>query len=461
MTHPLEIAVRTAPWASGRARRRLRDVERALPEDPAAALTAAAQAIAAHERRVEREALLLYAGGNLPRPRVAAAHRALLSNQPSMGYAGDKFQAGLEALDVVEVTVSRQVANVMGATFAEIRPTSATLANLAVYSATAAPGETIAVLPGWAGGHLSHHEIGAAGIRGLRVVELPYDLRRLDVDPDALETLLAAERPRLVVVGASLMLHPHDLRPIADMAHAAGATLLYDASHVAGLIAEGRFQAPLADGADVMTFSTYKSFRGPAGGAIVSDDAELMERIAAAVYPGLTANYDIARLLPLGAAALEHHESAGTYADTCIGLAAALADALDAEGLDVVTCDRGRTSSHHVAVDVRRFGGGPQAARALAAANVLLSEIGLPGPDRDPAGAIRIGTQTIATQGFRAGEMAAVAAVIGAALRGGRSVDRLRDDVARIHRLRRGARDAHGSTTRPPATAESPEVYEG
>src|SRR5262245_49312111 len=306
MTNALpEIAARTAPWASDRARRRLDEVERTVPADPAAALRAASEAIGDHERRVERDALLLYAGGNVPSARVAAAHRPRLSNQPSMGYAGDKYQAGLEALDVVEVTVSRLVADLMGAAFAEIRPTSATLANLAVYSAVAAPGDTVAVLPGWAGGHLSHHEIGAAGIRGLRIVDLPYDLRRFDVDPGALETLLAVEQPKLVVVGASLMLHPHDLRPIADLVHAAGAILLYDASHVAGLVAEGRFQAPLADGADVMTFSTYKSFGGPAGGAIVSDEAELMERITTAVYPGLTANYDIARLLPLGEAAPE------------------------------------------------------------------------------------------------------------------------------------------------------------
>ena len=428
----MRLSARTAPWASERAQRRLRDVERALPEDAAAALSAAAQAVAAHENNVERDALMLYAGGNVPSPRVTHASHPLLSNQPSMGYAGDKYQAGLEPLDVVEVTVSRLVADVMGATFAEIRPTSATLANLAVYSAVAEPGETVAVLPAWAGGHLSHHEIGAAGIRGLRIVDLPYDLRRLDVDRDGLARLLAAERPRLVVVGSSLMLHPHDLRPIADLVQAAGARLLYDASHVAGLVAEGRFQAPLADGADVMTFSTYKSFGGPAGGVIVSDDAGLMERIAAAVYPGLTANYDIARLLPLGAAALEHRQSAGAYADACIGLAAGLADALAVEGLDVLTCDRGRTSSHHVAVDVRRFGGGPQAARTLAEANVLLSEIGLPGPDHDPQGAIRIGTQSIASQGFRPDHMPAVAAIIAAGLHGHRSAGDLRAEVVQL-----------------------------
>jgi glycine hydroxymethyltransferase len=429
------MTVRTAPWASDRAQRRLLEVERVLPDDPAVALRAASEAAAEHAQRIEHEALQLYAGGNMPSSAVAAAHHPLLSSQPSMGYAGDKFQAGLQSLDVVEVAVSRLVADVMGAAFAEIRPTSATLANLAVYTAVAAPGDTIAVLPGWAGGHLSHHEIGAPGIRGLRVIEIPYDLRRFDVDLDALGAVLAAERPKLVVVGASLMLHPHDLRPLADLVHSAGAPLLYDASHVAGLLAEGRFQTPLADGADVITFSTYKSFGGPAGGAIVSDDAELMQRITSAVYPGLTANYDIARLLPLGAAALAHQQSGGAYADACIELAGSLVQALAVEGLDVVTCDRGPTSSHHIAVDVRSFDGGPAAARALATANVLLSEIGLPGPDHDPAGAIRIGTQTLATQGFEPGDMHSVGTLVAACLHRSASPTALRDEAARIRRI--------------------------
>jgi glycine hydroxymethyltransferase len=159
-----------------------------------------------------------------------------------------------------------------------------------------------------------------------------------------------------------------------------------------------------------------------------------MERTTRAVYPGLTANYDIARLLPLGAAALQHRQSAGAYAGTCIDVASALADALAAEGLDVVTCERGPTSSHHVAVDVRAFGGGPEAARTLAAANVLLSEIGLPGADRDPQGAIRVGTQTIVRQGLGTDDMAAVAAVIAGALREERPADALRAEVAEIRR---------------------------
>ena len=107
---------------------------------------------------------------------------------------------------MVEVAVTTAVAAVMGARFAEVRPTSATLANLAAYTALARPGDTIAVLPGWAGGHLSHHAVGAAGVRGLDVVELPYDTRALDVDLDRLDATLARDNPVLVVIGGSLML---------------------------------------------------------------------------------------------------------------------------------------------------------------------------------------------------------------------------------------------------------------
>ena len=428
-------AVRTAPWASPDARARLARVEQELAGDLAAALDTAAAAARAHARRIDEDALLLYAGGNVPTPQARSLHEQALSGQPSMGYPGDKYQAGLEALDVVEVAVARAVAEVMGARFAEVRPTSATLANLAVYTALTSPGDTIAVLPAWAGGHLSHHEVGAPGVRGLRVVELPYDVAMLDVDVERLGALLERERPALVVVGASLMLHPHRLREIADRVHGSGALLLYDASHVAGLIAEGRFQAPLHEGADVVTFSTYKSFGGPAGGAIVADDAALMERIAAAVYPGLTANYDIARLLPLGAAAVGHGRSAGDYADRCLANAAALAGGLAGEGLAVLGGERGFTSSHHVAVDVRGSGGGTVAARRLAEVNVLLSEIGCPAADApDPAGAIRIGTQSITRQGFEPADMPAIAAALAAGLRDDRDEQALRAEVAAIRR---------------------------
>jgi glycine hydroxymethyltransferase len=444
-TAPRTEHVRTAPWASPDARARLARVERELPPDPAAALRRAGDAAQAHARRIEEEALLLYAGGNVPEATGAAPHAGVLSGQPSMGYPGDKYQAGLEHLDLVEVAVARAVADVMGARFAEVRPTSATLANLAVYTALTRPGDTIAVLPDWAGGHLSHHAVGAPGVRGLRVAELPYDTRALDVDLDRLPAMLAREEPVLVVVGGSLMLRPHRLEAIAEAVHAHGALLLYDASHVAGLIAEGRFQTPLREGADLLTFSTYKSFGGPAGGVVAGDDEDLMARVARAVYPGLTANYDLARLLPLGAAALEHRTAGGTYADACLATARRLEAALAQEGLEVLGAATGSTRSHHVAVDVRAAGGGPAAARRLAEVNVLLSEIGCPAPDGpDPRGAIRIGTQTVTRQGFGEADMPDVGRVLAAGLRGTRDPADLRREVAAIRRRHTGTRTAAG-----------------
>jgi glycine hydroxymethyltransferase len=287
------------------------------------------------------------------------------------------------------------------------------------------------VLPDWAGGHLSHHAIGVPGIRGLRVAPLPYDVDQLDVDLGALDTFLGLEAPKLVVVGASLMLFAHRLPAIAEVVRAHGLPLLYDASHVAGLVAEQRFQDPLREGADLVTFSTYKSFGGPAGGAIVTNDERLAERVSDAVYPSLVANYDVSRLVPLAAAALERERSAGAYADQCIANARALAAALAAEGFEVLGAARGFTDSHHIAV---RIGDGTAAALKLAESNILTSEIGVP---VDPAGGIRIGTQAITRQGFVEDDMPAIAAACAGALLHGADV---RDAVAALRGRHSGLR---------------------
>jgi glycine hydroxymethyltransferase len=178
-----------------------------------------------------------------------------------------------------------------------------------------------------------------------------------------------------------------------------------------------------------MTFSTYKSFGGPPGGAIVTDDEALAKRVSDAVYPSLVANYDVARLLPLAAAALEREASGGEYADQCIANARALAAALAAEGLDVLGAGRGFTDSHHVAV---RVGDGTATALTLARSNILTSEIGVP---TDPAGGIRLGTQAITRQGFVETDMPAIARAIAGALNSD-----MREEVAAIRARHSGLR---------------------
>ena len=229
------------------------------------------------------------------------------------------------------------------------------------------------------------------------------------------------------------MLFPHRLTAIAEVVRAHGIPLLYDASHVAGLVAEGRFQDPLREGADLVTFSTYKSFGGPPGGVIVTNDAALAERVSDAVYPALVANYDASRLRPARgrrarARALRrrvrrpvHRQRPGAgarrsrpRASTCSAPAAA---------------SPSPTTSRSTSP-----GGGTAAARRLAEGNILASEIGIPG---DPAGGLRIGTQAITRQGFVEDDMAAIAAACAGALLHDRDV---RQDVADLRRRHTGLR---------------------
>lgn len=406
MTQPL------VPWAPPAVRARIDQVVAELGEDLSTEHVAkvARAAIEGHERRLGAEGVNLYAGTNAPSPLVRELFDAGVASRPSMGWPGDKAQTGLDELDVLEVLAARTVGAVMGAAHAEVRIQSATFANLAVFAALTEPGDTIAVLPEAAGGHNSHHATGSPGIRGLRVADLPYDVRARDVDLAALPAFLAEHRPKLIVIGASLMLFPHRVEAIREAADAAGAILVFDASHIAGLVAGRRFQRPLEQGAHVMTFSTYKSFGGPPGGAIATNDPALGQAVSHAVYPGMTANYDPGRLAPLAAAAAEAIEDAGAYPDACIDAARTFAADLAAAGLDVVAADRGYTESHHVAVDASAFGGGAVAAARLAEAGIYLSAIGL--PDQDPAApdaALRIGTQEVVRRGLGAAELREVA----------------------------------------------------
>ncbi|MFI0450695.1 serine hydroxymethyltransferase [Actinomadura sp. 6N118] len=398
-----------APWASPIARSRIAEVAAELTDlSPEGVSETVRGALRDHARKFDAEGIVLYAGTNLMSPAAREVADSLVSSRPSMGWPGEKYQSGLDHLDTLEVLAPTLVARLLGARFAEVRSHSATMANLAVYTALTDPGDTIAVLPERAGGHTSHHAVGAPGIRGLRVVDLPYDADAFDVDLDALAEFLERERPRLVVIGASLLLFPHNVAVIAELV--GDTPLLYDASHMAGLVAAGRFQRPLAEGADILTFSTYKSFGGPPGGVIATDDAALAERLSTAVFPGLTANYDAGRLAPLAVTAAEIMADGGAYADRCITNARLLAAALRDEGFTVAGAARGFTESHHVAVDV---GDGRAAMDCLADAGIYLSAIGLPWQvPGEPDRGLRIGTQEITRRGFGEDELRRTAALV-------------------------------------------------
>ncbi|MBE3132095.1 MAG: aminotransferase class I/II-fold pyridoxal phosphate-dependent enzyme [Acidobacteria bacterium] len=387
--------------------------------------------VAAHERFMDRDCICLYAGTNIVSPRVARLQASTVGSRPSLGYPGDKYETGMRHAEQLEVLAVEILRRIFRCQYVEYRVGSGSLANLYAYMACTRPGDRIMALPDTAAGHVTHHEAGAAGLYGLEVHDVPWDAAAMTVDLPALEQDVRRLQPRLIIVGASLALFPYPVREVRRIADSVGAFVMFDAAHLSGLIAGGEFQQPLAEGAHLMTCSTYKSFGGPAGGLVLTDSAALAERLDRIAYPGLTANFDLGRTAALVAAAADVLEYGRAYAGTCIANAQMLARHLAAEGCPVVArTGGGFTMSHHVAIRADRYGGGTRAARRLEEANILAGGIGLPGP---PVAAdyngLRLGTQEITRWGMLPDDMAQIARLLCRVLVDHEGTEQVRRDV--------------------------------
>lgn len=362
-----------------------------------------AQVVAAHERFMDRECISLYAGTNILNPRAARFQASSVGSRPSLGYPGDKYETGLDYAEQLEIMAVEILRRIFKCEYVEFRVGSGSLANLYAYMACTKPGDRILALPDEAAGHVTHHPPGAAGLYGLEVHDVPFDGSKMAVDLEELEQQAERLRPKLIILGASLALFPYPVAEARRIAGKVGAYLMFDAAHLSGIIAGGEFQQPLAEGAHLMTCSTYKSFGGPAGGLVLTNSPELAERLDKIAYPGLTANFDLSRTAALVVAASDILEFGPEYARMCIANAQHLAQALAEGGCAVHGAPgRGFTQSHHVAIQAAPYGGGTTASRRLEQANILTSGIGLPLPpvEGDYNG-LRIGTQEITRWGMR------------------------------------------------------------
>jgi glycine hydroxymethyltransferase len=372
-------------------------------------------------RRIhDEEGLNLNPASNVMNPRAEALLAAGLGSRASLGWPGDKYEMGLQAIERIEVVAAELAAQVFDAPYAEIRVGSGALANLYVFMACCQPGDTIIAPPPEIGGHVTHHAAGAAGLYGLKTVPAPVQADGYTVDVAALRALAQQLRPKLITLGGSLNLFPHPVAQVREIADAVGARLMFDAAHLSGMVAGRAWANPLREGAQVMTMSTYKSLGGPPGGLIVGNDAALFERIDAIAYPGLTANFDAGKTAALAMGLLDWVEHGRAYARAMQETARALAAALAARGLPVFAAERGGTESHQLALEAARWGGGQAAARRLEAARLLACGIGLP-LARVPALAgevngLRLGVPEIVRLGLGPGEMPELAALIARAL---------------------------------------------
>jgi glycine hydroxymethyltransferase len=383
----------------------------------------------------ERDCVNLNPATNAMNPKAEALLGAGIGARPSLGYPGDKYEMGLEAIEKIEVMAAELAAEVFGARFAEIRVGSGALANLYVFMAAAKPGDTIIAPPSAIGGHVTHHGAGAAGLYGIVTHPAPIDPVNYTVDVAALREEARRLQPKLITIGGSLNLFPHPIREIRAIADEVGALVLFDAAHLCGMIAGHAWQQPLEEGAHVMTMSTYKSLGGPPSGLIVTNDADVAKRLDAIAYPGLTANFDAAKSAALAMTLLDWKVHGRAYAAKTGDTARALAMALAERGVPVFARDRGMTTSHQFAIEAVAFGGGQAASKLLRQANVLACGIGLPiAPVEGDANGLRVGTPEIVRWGMGPEHMPELAGYIADVLTGRRAAQSVAPEVTAFRR---------------------------
>ena len=380
--------------------------------------------------------LQLIASENFTSPAVMRAVGSVLTNKYSEGYPGKRYYGGNQIVDSIEALAIERVKALFGAEHANVQPHSGANANMCVYQALLNPGDTVLGLSLDHGGHLTHGSpVNASGklYNFVAYKVTPGDER---IDMDQVRELALQERPKMIVAGTTSYPRRIDPAPFKAIADEVGAYFMYDAAHLAGLIAGGAYPNPVPY-ADVVTFTTHKTLRGPRGGCILST-AQHAAAIDKAVFPGWQGG-------PLEHAiagkAIAFREAASpsfkAYAAQVVANAAALAEALAQNGFRLVS---GGTDSHLMVVDLRPFDAevtGKEAQRVLDLAGITLNKNTIPDDPRSPfvTSGVRIGTPSVTTQGMKEPQMTEIAALIARALRGRENDSELaavKADVARL-----------------------------
>ncbi len=395
----------------------------------------------ADERNRQNTTLQLIASENLASPAVLEASGSVLTNKYAEGYPGKRYYGGNVHVDEVEDLARERVKALFGAEHANVQPHSGANANMAAYQAVLEHGDTVLGLSLDHGGHLTHGSPVNASSMLYEFVS--YGLTGSDerIDLDELAEKARAHRPKLIVAGATAYPRIIDAAPFREIADEVGALLMFDAAHIAGLIAGGVHPNPVPY-CDIVTFTTHKTLRGPRGGCILSR-SEYAAAIDKAIFPGTQGG------------PLEHHVAAkavafreaadpsfADYARQIVANAGALAEALAGHGFRLVS---GGTDNHLLLVDLRTFDEectGAVAQNVLDRAGITLNKNTVPDDPRSPfvTSGVRIGTPSTTTQGMRESEMAEIAEFIARTLRG-------RDDDAVVEAVRADVADLCGRFT--------------
>jgi glycine hydroxymethyltransferase len=369
-------------------------------------------------REVERQntTVQLIASENFTSPAVLEAQGSVLTNKYSEGYPSKRYYGGNYVVDEAEELARTRARELFGAAHANVQPHSGANANMAAFLALLEPGDKVMGMRLDQGGHLTHGS--PVNFSGRLYDFVAYGVHDADetLDYDAIRELAKREQPKMIIAGATAYPRIIDFEAFRSIADDVGALLMVDAAHIAGLIAGGVHPSPVPL-ADLVTFTTHKTLRGPRAGAIVCR-SEYATGIDKAVFPGLQGG---PLMHVIAAKAVAFHEAMQPaftqYAADIVVNARALADALAGEGFRIVS---GGTDNHLMLVDLRPFGvTGKVAQEALDRAGITCNKNAIPNDPEKPfvTSGLRLGTAAVTTAGMGPEQMQEIASMIGAVLR--------------------------------------------
>ena len=372
------------------------------------------------DREVQRQisGLQLIASENFTSPAVMRATGSVLTNKYSEGYPGKRYYGGNAVVDDIEAIAIERVKALFGADHANVQPHSGASANMAVYLGLLNPGDTVLGLSLDHGGHLTHGSpVNASGIL-YNFVSYRVGSGDERINMEEVRELALQHRPKLIVAGTTSYTRRLEPEPFKKIADEVGALLMFDIAHLAGLVAGGAHPNPVPF-ADVVTFTTHKTLRGPRGGCILCK-SEHAAKIDKAIFPGSQGgpleNAVAAKAIAFGEASTPMFRD---YAHQIVKNASALAEALAKQGFRLVS---GGTDNHMMVVDLTPFDAeltGKEAQLVLDEAGITLNKNTIPNDPRSPfvTSGVRIGTPSVTTQGMKEAEMVEIADLIATALR--------------------------------------------
>ncbi len=389
-----------------------------------------------HDRWRLNECLNLIPSENVTSPAVRAilasdlGHRYSLrpDEAPNFKMPPGNFYCGTRYADEIEEEGVKLARKLFGCEHAFLQPLSGHVAAMIMLASLAGRGDKIMCVREEDGGYPGYSPEGMPSYLGLEVAYLPFDRGEWDLDYGACEKAIRREEPKLVIIGASTILFPYDLKALRDACDAIGAFLAYDASHVLGLMAGGQFQPDVfRSGVDVVVGSTHKTLFGPQGGLILTDDDEVAERVRRNLKLKMLDNPHLNRLAALARALEEMLQHGRAYASQVVRNAQALARALEEKGIPVLFGHKGYTRSHQILLDtgeIERRTGRPyhELALRLEEANIIVDKAG------------RLGTQELTRWGMGEPEMGQVAELFSSVLLGLRKPGEVRETVIRFRK---------------------------